>query len=175
MTQVYPPPQYCVFHPSVETNLRCNRCERPICTNCAVLTPTGYRCKECVRGQQKTFETAQTIDYPLAIVIALILGFLGSLIVPRLGFFTLFVAPLAGTLIAEAVRLVIRRRRSKRLFQMATAAAALGSLPSILVLLVSSGSLGGGFGLLPLVWQGVYTFMIASTVYYRLAGIRMRY
>ena len=182
MTQVFPSPQYCVFHPSVETNLRCNRCERPICTRCAVLTPTGYRCKECVRGQQKTFETAQTIDYPLAIVIALILGFLGSLIASVMGFFTLFIAPVAGVVIAEAVRMVVRRRRSKRLFQLAAVAAAVGSLPLLLqklllLLLVSSGSgLGGGVGLLlPLVWQGVYTFMITSTVYYRLAGIRMRY
>ena len=42
----------------------------PICSECAVLTPTGYRCKECVRGQQKVFDTARWIDYPLAIVIA---------------------------------------------------------------------------------------------------------
>ena len=177
MTQVYPPPQYCVFHPSVETNLRCNRCERPICTHCAVLTPTGYRCKECVRGQQKAFETAQTIDYPLAIVIALILGFLGSLIASVIGFFTLFIAPVAGMVIAEAVRLVVRRRRSKRLFQMATAAAVLGSLPSILLLswFPPAAAWEADWALLPLVWQGVYTFMIASTVYYRLAGIRMRY
>ena len=44
---------YCYNHPQRETVLRCNRCERPMCTSCAVLTPTGYRCKECVRGQQK--------------------------------------------------------------------------------------------------------------------------
>jgi len=25
----------------------------PICSSCAVLTPTGYRCVECVRGQQR--------------------------------------------------------------------------------------------------------------------------
>ena len=49
--------------------LRCNRCERPICTECAVLTPTGYRCKECVRGQQKVFDTAKWFDYPLAIIV----------------------------------------------------------------------------------------------------------
>src|SRR5512140_1228893 len=103
MSQVVPPPQYCVNHPNVETSLRCNRCERPICTQCAVLTPTGYRCKDCVRGQQKIFETAQVYDYPLAFIVAAILGFVGSLIASRFGFFTIFLAPIAGTVIAEAV------------------------------------------------------------------------
>jgi len=51
-----PQVMYCYVHPDRETLLRCNRCERPICQSCAVLTPTGYRCKECVRGQQKIFE-----------------------------------------------------------------------------------------------------------------------
>jgi hypothetical protein len=42
-----------LYSPDRETYLRCNRCERHICTSCAVLTPTGYRCKNCVRGAQK--------------------------------------------------------------------------------------------------------------------------
>ncbi len=182
MTQVFPPPTTCVNHPNVETNLRCNRCERPICTQCAVLTPTGYRCKDCVRTQQKTFETTQTIDYPLAIVIAGVLGFAGSLVASFLGFFTIFIAPVAGVIIAEAVRMATGKRRSKRLFQMATGAAVLGSLPLLLQKLIylalgaAGGNLGGGLGfLLPLVWQGLYSFLIASTVYYRLSGIQMRY
>ena len=182
MTQVFPEPLYCYNHPTVETSLRCNRCERPICTRCAVLTPTGYRCKECVRGQQKIFETAQVIDYPLAFVIALALGYIGSLVASVLGFFTIFIAPIAGMIIAEAVRLVTRKRRSKRLFQIAAAGAALGALPLVLrvllrLLLVSGGgNLGGSIGfLLPLVWQGLYTVLVVSSVYYRLAGIRMKY
>ncbi len=65
-------PLYCVNHPDRETYLRCNRCDRPICSECAVLTPTGYRCKDCVRGQQRIFETAQSVDYFLAAGIALV-------------------------------------------------------------------------------------------------------
>jgi hypothetical protein len=57
---------YCANHPQTPTSLRCNRCEKPICPKCAVKTPIGYRCKECVRGQQKIFDTAQWYDYPLA-------------------------------------------------------------------------------------------------------------
>ncbi|HLF80868.1 MAG TPA: B-box zinc finger protein, partial [Anaerolineales bacterium] len=48
----------CANHPTRETSLRCKRCDKPICASCAVLTPVGYRCRECVRGQQATFDTA---------------------------------------------------------------------------------------------------------------------
>ena len=77
---------YCANHPNVETTLRCNRCEKPICARCAVLTPTGYRCKECVRGQQKQFDTAKWMDYPLTIVISALLAFIGSQIVSTIGY-----------------------------------------------------------------------------------------
>ena len=30
---------YCYIHPNRPTSLRCNRCERPICAEDAVLTP----------------------------------------------------------------------------------------------------------------------------------------
>jgi hypothetical protein len=169
------PTLYCANHPSVETSLRCNNCDKPICPKCAVLTPTGYRCRECVRSQQKTFDTAEWYDYPLAFVTAIVLSYLGSRIVSFIGFFTIFVAPIAGVIIAEAIRFVIRRRRSKNLFLIATVAVVLGSLPTILILL--AGNLlgfGGIRALLPLVWQGLYTFIATSTTYYRLRGINIR-
>jgi len=172
----------CYNHPDRETMLRCNRCNRPICTACAVLTPTGYRCKECVQGQRKTFETAQTIDYPIAFVVAAVLSLAGSFVASFLGFFTIFVAPVVGVLIAEAVRWSVRRRRSQLLLQIATAGAVAGALPSLartglmLLMLLTGGGLGAGagFALLPAVWAGVYTFLVASTVYYRLSGIQIR-
>src|SRR3972149_4976134 len=48
----------CANHPTRETSLRCKRCNKPICASCAVLTPVGYRCRECVREQQAIFDTA---------------------------------------------------------------------------------------------------------------------
>lgn len=166
----------CYNHPNRETMLRCNRCNRPICTSCAVLTPTGYRCKECVRGGQKVFETAQWFDYPLAFFVAGVLSFIGSMISTRMGFFTLFIAPIAGVAIAEAVRWVIRKRRSRLLFQVATGGAILGGafLPLMNLLGITLGGGGIGFGLLSLLWPVLYLFLAASTVYYRLSGIQIR-
>jgi len=39
----------CATHPSVETELTCSRCGKPICPRCLVVTPVGARCRECAR------------------------------------------------------------------------------------------------------------------------------
>jgi hypothetical protein len=70
------------------------------------------------------------------------------------------------------VRFAVQRRRSKLLFQTAAIATAAGSLPFLLVSILSSRGVGFGL-LLGLLWQGMYTFVVTSTVYYRLGGIRM--
>ncbi len=175
MTEI-PPTLYCVNHPQTETSLRCNRCEKPICIKCAILTPTGYRCKECVKGQQKQFETALWYDYLLAFVISSVLSYIGSRIIPIMSYFTILLAPVAGVIIAEIIRTVTKRRRSKKLSQLTTLAAALGSLPVILMYLITvfANFAQGGMGLLwYLLWQGVYTFSVSSAVYYRMAGIKI--
>jgi hypothetical protein len=174
MTEETTPKLYCYIHPDRETLLRCNRCERPICSQCAVLTPTGYRCKNCVRGQQKIFETAQSTDFIIGGGISLVLSFVGSLVAGVMGFFTIFLAPIAGVIIAEAARWAVHRRRSKLLFQTAAGAAALGSLP-LLALSLAPLLFGGGFGgILGLIYRGLYTVLVTSSVYYRLGGIEIR-
>lgn len=167
---------YCYNHPQRETLLRCNRCDRPICQQCAVLTPTGYRCKECVRSQQKIFDTARWWDYPLAVIAAGVLAYFGSLLSGMLGFFAIFIGPIAGMIITEAVRFVVRRRRSKTLTFLATGAALLGGIcvPLFTLLLaISSVGSGLGLGLTGLLWPVVFAVLAASTVYYRLSGIRL--
>jgi hypothetical protein len=160
------PKLYCANHPDVETSLRCNKCEKPICAKCAVLTPTGYRCKECIRGQQKIFETAEWIDYPLIFLSVAILAYLGSLIAFRLGFFIILLAPLAGGVIAEIARSITRHRRYKRLYLLAAVAAILGCVPLGLQFILQ-------FSLLGLIWHLAYTILMTSTLYTRLAGIKI--
>jgi hypothetical protein len=160
------PSLYCANHPNTETMLRCNRCEKPICSKCAVQTPTGYRCRECVRGQQKVFETAQWQDLPLAFITSFGLSFLGSLIAGSMGFFVIFIAPIVGTILAEAARFVTRRRRSQRLSQVVAAGAIIGGLPWLLRDLYF-----GGTFLISAIWQGIYLVTVTSTAYYRMKGI----
>ncbi len=169
MTEV-PEKMYCANHPNVETTLRCNKCEKPICARCAVLTPTGYRCKECIRGQQKIFDTATWMDYPLIFLVTAVLAYLGSLVVIRLGFFVIILAPIAGGVIGEIARLVTRRRRSKRLYITAVIAAVAGCLPLVLGSVLQFNLRASLF---ELIWQLVYAVLMTSALYTRLAGIKI--
>jgi hypothetical protein len=92
------------------------------------------------------------------------------------GFFILFIAPLAGMIVAEAVRLVTRRRRGRWLPLAAAGATLVGGLlipvyTAIFSFLASFTTRGGS--LLGLLWPAVFAILCASTVYYRLKGIRL--
>ena len=171
MTDIRTPTLYCANHPAIETTLRCNRCEKPICPECAVLTPTGYRCKECVKSQLKIFDTAEPRDYIAGFVVALLLSFLASLIflaISLIGYFGFIIAmaaaPTAGIIIAESVRWATRRHRARFLYITIIIAAILGSLPVILF------NLSNLYGL---IFQGIYLALTLPTIYYRLSGIRL--
>jgi hypothetical protein len=167
-------PMYCANHPNVETNLRCNKCGKPICARCAILTPTGYRCKECVRGQLKVFDTAVWYDYLLGFLTAAVLGFLASLLMGLIsgiaglfGWLIIIIAsPTAGMIISEGVRFVIRKHRSRPLFITVAAGVILGALPYIILNLVR-------FNLFGLIFQGIFLFLAIPVVYSRLSGIQL--
>jgi hypothetical protein len=165
---------YCYVHPTRETALRCNNCGRPICAACAVRTPIGYRCRECVKGQQKVFDTSEWYDYVTGFVVAALLSAVASFLVTfigGIGFFGWFLiaagAPSAAVAIAEGVRLVTRKRRSRPLFLTVAAGVVLGALPVILFQLFFSGNL---FGIL---FQVIYLVIAVPVVYSRLSGIQL--
>jgi hypothetical protein len=165
---------YCYVHPTRETSLRCNNCERPICAQCAVRTPTGYRCKECVRERQKTFETAEWYDFVFGFMIAAVLSAIAAFLVTligRIGFFGWFLiaagAPSAAVAIAESVRLVTRKRRSRSLFIAVVIGVVLGALPVILIQLLFTQNLFG------IVFQVIYLIIAVPVVYSRLSGIQL--
>ncbi len=41
--------QFCYRHPKEQTNLKCGRCMKPICTKCAAIGPAGPRCPDCAK------------------------------------------------------------------------------------------------------------------------------
>ena len=85
MTETTTETLYCYVHPNRETALRCNNCNRPICAACAVRTPIGYRCRECVKGQQKAFDTSEWYDYITGFVVATLLSGVASFLVTFIG------------------------------------------------------------------------------------------
>jgi MFS family permease len=171
---------YCANHPQTPTQLRCNKCGKLICTKCAVRTPVGYRCRECVRSQQSIFETALWYDYLIAAVIALPLGGVSAAILGNFGFFMFFLAPVAGGLTAEIVRAAVRRRRGRYLPWVAAGAFLLGCLAAgvlpvagLFILALLNGQAGQMIGpvLFSLLWPGLYALLSTGTLYARLRGI----
>ena len=127
---------YCVNHPDTETLLRCNRCGKPICLKCAVLTDVGYRCKDCIRGVQSSYYNAAPADNLIAFVIAGIVAALAAplvgLVLGMVGFFGLIIAFMiggaAGGVLAQIIRAAISRRRGPYLRYYAIAGVVVGVL-----------------------------------------------
>jgi tetratricopeptide (TPR) repeat protein len=159
---------YCANHPNTETLLRCNRCGKPICTRCAMRTPVGYRCKECVAGLQANYYTGRAYDYPIAGLAAFLLSLIAGAIVPWLGglipFYgwiaMIFAAPAVAGLIAEIIRRSVAKRRSRYLWLAICVSAAFGSL--------AGAGLMWAIGLpSSILTFGIYGVLLISTLYAR--------
>jgi len=171
-------PLHCVNHPDVETYLRCNKCGRPICTKCAVLTPVGYRCQDCVNAQQKVFYADfRPVHYLIAAVVALPLALIAGWLVPSLGWFAIILGPLAGAGIAEAARWAIRQRRGQYTWLVVCGCIVVGALPQLLFILftfvgpVLDPTEAGYYitsGLMRLLWCVVYLVAAVGVAYARL-------
>jgi hypothetical protein len=164
---------YCYAHPTRETTLRCKRCEKPMCASCARRTPTGYVCKDCVKAHQKSFDTAEWYDYALGFITAAILSGVAAFLVTLIGgigFFGWFLiaagAPVAGTAIAESVRFVTRRHRSRPLFITIVVGVVAGALPTALFQILSMNLFG-------ILFQVIYLVIAVPLVYSRLSGIQL--
>ncbi len=164
---------FCANHPAVETSLRCSRCDKYICSKCAIKSPVGYRCPECVRSQQKIFENAEWFDYLLGAGTALILSGIASTLISLIGgigfigwFLVIAGSPTAGVIIAEGTRFAIRKHRSRNLFISIAISVGVGALPILFIQLFSLNIFG-------IVFQGIYLATAIPAVYTRLSGIQL--
>lgn len=128
---------YCVNHPGTETLLRCNRCERPICLKCAVLTDVGYRCKDCIRGVQASYfnaiPTDNLIGFGVAFIISAIAAPVAALLLAFIPFFfgiiiAFAIGSGAGGALAQIIRTSVGRRRGRYLRHFTLAGIILGVL-----------------------------------------------
>jgi hypothetical protein len=125
-----------------------------------------------VRGQQKTFDTSEWYDYITGFSVAAILSAIAAFLVTfigGIGFFGWFLiaagAPTAAVAIAEGVRAVTRRRRSRPLFLTVAVGVVIGALPLILLQVFTN-----PFGVL---FQVIYLVIAVPVVYSRLSGIQL--
>ena len=53
--------KHCYRHPMRETGVSCSNCGRPICHECMIPAPVGFRCPECVREQRSADPRAKVV------------------------------------------------------------------------------------------------------------------
>jgi hypothetical protein len=163
----------CTFHPKRETQLRCNRCDRPICIKCATHTPTGYRCPECIRSQQKVFVTTRWYDQIIAAVITIVISYFSSLLTTflTLGIYNFLIPIVAGYLAVWTVKKAIQNRRSPLLKYVMSGTALFASLAPSIFSMVQNYRMFGVFlvgGIQFMLWKLGYAVLIAVFIYYQL-------
>jgi hypothetical protein len=143
---------FCQVHPDREASLRCIRCNRYMCTDCAVRTPVGYICRECQRKHEDRFFNATTRDYVIVFAIMAVIGAVVGGLILLVGLWWL-ISLLIGLAIGGAIGTVGRRVSGGRIGrysgEVAVAGLAIGALlaPTIFILL-RSGILVINLGLL---------------------------
>ena len=85
--------EYCYRHPDRETGLHCTQCGRPICSECATMTPVGQLCPDDRRARRPSNYKVSVGDVLVGGLVALFasaaVALVLSLFVGRLGFFGL--------------------------------------------------------------------------------------
>jgi hypothetical protein len=126
-----------------------------------------------VKGQQKVFNTSEWYDFVSGFIVATLLSAVAAFLVTligRIGFFGWFLiaagAPTAAVVIAEGVRVVTRKHRSRPLFITVAAGVVLGALPIILYELLT-------FNVFSILFQIIYLVIAVPVVYSRLSGIQL--
>ena len=113
---------FCSRHRDVQTNLRCGRCEEPICPQCLVHAPVGVRCPDC--SQTQTLPTFDVTGGYLARAVAA--GALAAVVGGVVGGFLLtwyfglpYLGPIIivalGYLTAETISMAVNRKRGRSL------------------------------------------------------------
>ena len=150
---------YCAIHPQRDTELRCNRCERYMCVDCAVRTPVGYTCRECVRGHEDRFFEGNIIDYGLVAATCAAGGALTTFALLLIGGFLILgfiVAPAIGGAAAQVALQLTGRRRGRYSGYLAAGGVLAGGIASALLLF-------GGLGIFTL----LYLALASSAAYAR--------
>ncbi len=137
-------PTYCAMHSETPTNLRCSRCDKPVCPQCMVQAPVGIRCQE--HGQPAKLPTYDvSAGYIVRGVAAGVgIGLLGGLILGIVGAFTnLFFIPYVFTLAMVGLGYLvgegISRATNKKRGQPLVIAAVVGVLAAFAIVTAFSG------------------------------------
>jgi len=118
--------QYCNICNKIETELRCQKCNKLICYECFTETPVGYRCNECV-----SFNIPPMYKVPIHLIISsliigiisgIIIGYIITILIPLSSMFSLFtlaaatfIAILSSSIIFSILNFTTNGKRGKKI------------------------------------------------------------
>lgn len=70
----------CPRDPGVETALRCQQCDRPICPRCLVQSPVGAKCRDCARVMRSPIYTVKGANLARSVGVSVTGGLAAGLI-----------------------------------------------------------------------------------------------
>jgi hypothetical protein len=123
----------CYRHPDRETYIRCGRCDRPICTRCAMQGPVGFRCKNCGTLANDPLTKMSATQIGLGFAVAAGGGAVLGLISGSFGLFSILIAFFGGGIMAEAVTRVIGFKRGTRMLTLVLGGILVGMLAGVLL------------------------------------------
>lgn len=132
----------CARHADVETFLRCNRCETPICPKCLVQTPVGARCPDCGRARRPhTYHVSPKqalIGIGTALGVAALIEIVVSLL-PFGGWIRMLVLAGIGYACSEAVFRTTRYKRGRLIIACTIVGMLMGLIAGRVILIASFG------------------------------------
>ena len=107
----------CARHPGVQTALRCQRCETPICPKCLIQSPVGAKCKDCARVMKSPIYSLKPTQFAraagAAVVGGVVTGLIWALVLGpvRVGFLSIFIGAGLGYLFTRLLEVASGRKR----------------------------------------------------------------
>jgi hypothetical protein len=149
----------CYRHPERLTALHCISCERPICTECAVMGAVGQKCPDCARLPRTARATVPFMRVArgaaVGLVLSIVAGYLyWSIPLPIIGW---IVAGIVGGGIGELVRRATGGYRGLLVARVALLTVLIGFAWPLVVHYATGSHLGAG-SLLNLVGVGLAAF-----------------
>jgi hypothetical protein len=107
----------CPRNPGVETALRCQQCDAPICPRCLVQSPVGAKCRDCARVMRSPIYTVRGMSLARSVAVAVIGGVVtgliwGFVLLPfTIGFLSIFLGAGLGYVFTRMLEWASGRKR----------------------------------------------------------------
>jgi len=168
----------CYRHKKVETNVRCGKCDKPICPKCMIPGPAGMRCPDCASLRSTALYQIHPARLALAAVVGLVVGIFGAFACSMLSYWVIFAGPIFGGVEAQAILWASGRKRGPMLEVIGIGSIIIGyiitMLPSILLMFNPPAATtpgidpGMAWGIARIVWHLVGAGLAISACYGRL-------